>query len=104
MTVAHSVEVVAEAAAALCGLVADLQDRPEDAVTSGDVARWAEPHLGDADERAALDELLESGELASFGGGGLDDVARARLLAVADRLVRTASTRRRAGVTPTALA
>jgi len=97
-------EAVTEAVAALCGLVADLQDRPEDAVTSGDVARWAEPHLGDADERAALDELLESGELASFGGGGLDDVARARLLAVADRLVRTASTRRRAGVTPMVLA
>ncbi|NRA96159.1 MAG: BatD family protein [Planctomycetes bacterium] len=89
---------VTEAVAALCGLVADLEDRPEDAVTSGDVARWAAAHLDDVDACGALDELLASGEMAAFGGGGLDDRARARLLDAADLFVRTSATRRRVGV------
>lgn len=95
---ASGAAVVTEAVAALCGLVADLEDRPEDAVTSGDVARWAEMHLGDVAARGVLDELLASGEMAAFGGGVLDEVARARLLDAADLLVRTASTRRRVGI------
>lgn len=95
---ASGAEPVTGAVSALCGLVADLEDRPEDAVTSGDVARWAADQGVDAHALAAIEELLEAGEEAAFGAGALDDLARARLLDAADVLVRTAAARRRPAI------
>ncbi|MAG57600.1 MAG: hypothetical protein CMJ83_15010 [Planctomycetes bacterium] len=59
-------------AAAMCGLVADLDDRAEEATTSGDVLQWAERSAGaDAATLEALRKLLDAGEAASFGGVSL---------------------------------
>lgn len=75
------------AVAALRGLVADLEDRPDDAVTSGDVAGWLDEQDVDPDARASLAALLEAGEAAAFGGGALDSSALGQALAAADAVV-----------------
>jgi len=79
------------AVAALCGFVGDLEDRPEEAVTSGDLRRLAAASGLPEDDLQGLEELLEAGEAASFGAGALDEVSRARLFAAAEAFLGAAS-------------
>lgn len=88
---------------ALLGFVADLEDRAEEACTSGDLVAWAVAAGLPADVVDALRRLGEAGEEAAFGGGGIGRESAAALIDAAARALDDAPRPRRPSAAPAAL-